>query len=137
MRVHPIPPDYIDTASRFLKPLLTLACSRGGGDITPDRILADARERKAQLWVPWETGNGKDAPCGVVATSIQTWGGGKAVRILCMGGRRARVWLPLAHEEIRKFALNEGAHLLVTEGRKGWGRVFGLKPARYVYEMRV
>lgn len=136
IRVRTIHPSHVATCA-FLRPLIERACSRGGG-VDPDYVLSEAAKggdtgRTVCIWLVSDG----DVPVGVIITRLEQWVSEKVCRLLAAGGRDGPKWYPVARDVIFSHARLEGAARIVAEGRKGWGRLFGVKPARYVYECEV
>jgi hypothetical protein len=126
-----IPTEYAGHAASLTWPLIVKACSRGGGLVAADLELACALG-SSDLWL---MGPAEAAPVAVGVTRTEEWTEGRVLRVLCVGGSRARQWIEPFREALRAHAREAGAVKIVTEARVGWAPIFhDLKPKRYIYE---
>lgn len=117
-----------------LRPLLERACSRNS-NVTPDELICAAERRDAVLWLVLD-GN---VPVGACATRLARMSadephftaaarGRLALETVVAGGTGGLVWAPSLRKRLHEFREASGADLLFVWGRKGWGRLFNLKP---------
>jgi hypothetical protein len=129
-----VPAEYAGQALNLCWRLVARACSRGGGLIASD-LAAACYEGTSDLWL---MGPAEAAPVAVGVTRTEEWPEGRIVRVLCVGGNRARQWIEPFREALRVHARETGAVKIVTEARVGWAPIFSdLKPKRYIYEEEI
>ena len=125
-----VPAERVRDAAQFIEPLLKRMVSRGSGGIQPADMVARAADRQATMWLAVVN----DVPVAVLFTVVETWPEGRRLRVVTAGGARMGEWLKAAWQTLHQFAVVQGCDGLVMEGRRGWGRILGIEPARYVYE---
>lgn len=125
-----VPAERVRDAAQFIDPLLRRMVSRGSGGIQPADMVARAMERQATMWLAVV----REAPVAVLFTVVESWPEGKRLRVVTAGGARLDEWLEVAWQTLHQFAVVQGCDGLVMEGRRGWGRILGINPTRYVYE---
>lgn len=133
MTVYSLKPDHIAEYYKFLRDYLIAAAKRSPSDIDPVRAFDMGIKGEATFWMAMD----RRAPKGLLVTRIEDWPKGPMCRVLMAGGRDMHLWLEDAMGTIQEHAIANGCKGLVAEGRKGWGRVLGVKPARYVYEKEI
>jgi hypothetical protein len=120
----------LDPEVESLTSLIIQACSRGWG-VDACHVLDDVLHGDQTLWIIRIDGK----PIAVATTRLDEWhGDATAVRVMCAGGDGGPRWAIPLRDALRDHARAIGASIIITEGRLGWGRLLGLKPARYVFE---
>lgn len=113
-------------------------CVAGGGDITSEYLWSECRAGRAFLIGVWRQ-DGEDGEW--VAGSVwrfEKWTTGMKLRCLVMYGRLMGEWLPLHRRVITNLAAMGHATALVTEGRKGFERIFPeAQVLRQIYEVQL
>lgn len=130
MNVWSLSPAQLASLTAIVWPLLRKGCVGGGAD--PAQMLDAGMTGKAVFWLAMG-----DEPLGLIVTEVNEWPEGRVLRILCLAGERMKAWLPEWHRVAREHARANECVKIVTEGRRGWERVLGMKPVRYVYELEI
>lgn len=128
--IYALSPAQVEKHAGTLRPYLERGCASGVAD--PGEMLDLCLGGEALAWVILDGGLK-----GVAVTEVNTWPKGRVLRILCVAGDGMDAWLGAFTRTMRDHARANDCMKIVAEGRKGWGRVLGLKPARHVYEMEV
>lgn len=131
MTVYALTPPQLAQYAAAVWPLVERGCAGGGAD--PREMMVMALRGDAVVWVVIHDEDIK----GAVVTEVNDWPECRALRILAMGGDGMKHWIGAVVDTLKAHARANGCDRLVTEGRRGWERVLGLKPVRYVYEMGV
>lgn len=123
-----VPVLLVDTVWPQLIEGMSEACRRGGGQYTQDWLHSLCRKGEAYLVVDLE---GETVNAAVVCQN-QVWSGKSVLYLLACCGRpyRPRPFIDFAKG-------NFSFDTIVFEGRKGWGKLPGVRTVRHVFEMEV
>ena len=124
-------PQQVALYGTAVWPYVVKGCVGGGAD--PREMMNMALRGSVVVWVAIVDNDIK----GAVVTEVNDWPENRALRILSLGGDGMKDWIGAVVETLRDHARTNGCDRLVTEGRRGWERVLGLKPVRFVYEMEI
>ncbi len=117
-----IPPWQVRPAAIRVWNLLERACSRGA-DSPPEAHIADCLANRALLWIIADDGG----PVGVCVTRREERPDATVIEVTILGGY-GLAWAHAVRDRLHEFRIAEGADRLVLYGRRGWSRVFGLRP---------
>lgn len=108
------------------------ACRKTGGDLTADYLWSECRSGAAFLVVI----SREQELLGASIWRFEKWSSGKKLRCLALYGKHLCDWLQQHIEFTKAMASAGGATSLVTEGRRGFQRVFPkAKVLRQLYEV--
>lgn len=119
-----VPPWQAHEAARCIPGLMELAWSRGC-DKSPEEMLAAAAEQHAVMWLIGDRRN----LIGVCFTEIGTTRP-TGVWVVVTGGIHGLAWAHALRARLHTYRKAEGLSALLWRGRKGWARLFGLRPIR-------
>lgn len=109
------------------------ACTRAGGDITPDWLFEICRKGDALLFVAHE----ENVVMAGLVCRVENWSGRRVLRIQAAAGWGLERWLP-ALRDYREWLQRLGVNQVIFEGRKGWQRVLPrARVVRQVYEVDI
>lgn len=131
MNVLEVHPDLARMAADLVGGFIAKAAENSVEDTT-ESLLAKVETGLAHFWIVHD-----DKPVGVCFWQIIPRPSDQVLGILALGGERGLQWADFIRERLKERARAEGASMLVTIGRKGWSRVYGLPPKGYYYEDRV
>lgn len=128
-----VPLIHIDAVWPHIAEGMKKACTRAGGDITPDWLFEICRKGDALLFVAHEN----NAVMAGLVCKVENWSGRRVLRILAAAGWRMERWLP-ALRDYREWLQRLGVNQVIFEGRKGWERVLPrARVVRQVYEVDI
>lgn len=133
-RVESVPPHLVDQLWRHVADGLEHACRKTGGDIDAHYLWTQCRSGQATLMVI-----ARDKKIiGASVWRIERWSSGQVCRCLCLYGKDMRGWLAEHVKKVKELAKLGHADRLVTEGRRGFERLFPqAKILRQTYEVRL
>lgn len=137
MRVYALSAEQTAELYSFLLQYIVAAAKRSRGELDPYQVFQEGINGDAVFWIVVD-GN---TPKGLIATKIEP--SGEFMRIVLASGRDMRRWLENAKQTIQEHAIANGCKGFIWEGRDGWGRVLGVRPARHsenglaVYEVEI
>jgi len=124
-------PAMVDGVWPHIRKGIESACLETGGDISPADIWRECRNGHCFLIV---THNG-DAITAACIWRYEMWMTGPKLRCLALWGANMELWLGPMRDLSASIAKDCGATAFVTEGRKGWERIFPkARVLRVVYE---
>lgn len=128
-----VAPSLVDQVWPHIAEEMQKACEITGGDLSSGTLWQMCRSGNAFLMVVSDR--------KILMASVwrfETWPSGLVFRCMCLIGDRMDDWLEQAKEFAETKAKEGGAMRIITEGRKGWGRVFPqAKTLRQVYEVEL
>lgn len=132
LRVEVAGVHQVDSVWPLVADGLERACRATGGELTADYLWGECRAGRAFLLVV--------ADIGIRAAAVlrfEQWSTGKKLRCLALYGTDMRDWLPQLTDAAKQLAKVGGATSLVSDGRKGWARLFNGKVLRQTYEVEL
>ncbi len=102
-------------------PLLEPAVKCSHGCYELDDVLADIKAGKQALWVDWEGGQHINA---AMTTMFDQYPRKKTLKVVFVGGRHMKKWLPEFRSLVEAHAKRNGADAVEGFFRKGWVKVW-------------
>lgn len=131
MNIVLVPVHQVDAIWPHVAAQIGEAVLATGGDVTVGHIWTQCREGAAWLIV---VSDGDDLKA-VSVWRHEVWLTGPKLRCMALWGRGMPEWLPQMRGIVTRIARDCGARSFVTEGRKGWERIFPkAKVLRTLYE---
>lgn len=116
------------TLAPMIEPVLVLMGNRFIVKDIFKNLIADGSP--FLTWVATEDDN---KIVGTLISQIITFPQRRCLAMPIVGGTRFEEWELLIEPEMRKYAVLAGCDQLEGYGRRGWERVYGVKPAAQVY----
>lgn len=128
MNVDLVPVFHVDQFWPHLRDGFDKAILKTGGDITVGELWAAARSGTGFLFVAHDP----DHVHGASLWRFETWQSGSKFRCLALYGTEMSKWIEDMHKAVKQAA---GRALLVSEGRRGWAKIFpDAQELRVLYE---
>lgn len=121
MIVHVTDLALVEAMWPVVGPMLAPAVSLSNGCYEVDDVLAELRTGQQQLWVDWVDGQTVNA---AMTTMFDQYPRKKTLKVVFVGGRKMKKWLPEFISLVEAFARKNGADLLEGFFRKGWVKVW-------------
>jgi hypothetical protein len=115
-----VPVDRVDATWPHVRAALQGSCLATGGDISAADLWQGCRAGQMFLVVAYD----EDAILGASVWRPEIWATGTKLRCMAVAGKDMKMWLADMRETATKIAQDCGATAFVTEGRKGWQRIF-------------
>lgn len=102
-------------------PMLAPAVALSNGCYEVEDVLADLRTGHQQLWVDWVDGQTINA---AMTTMFDQYPRKKTLKVVFVGGRKMKKWLPEFIGLVEAYARKNGADMLEGFFRAGWVKVW-------------
>jgi hypothetical protein len=106
-----------------IAPLLKPAVDCSSGCYEVDDVLDDIRAGKQELWVDCEPDNVRQINAAMT-TMFDQYPQKKTLKVVFVGGRRMKKWLPEFIQLVEQYAKRSGAQMLEGFFRPGWARAW-------------
>ena len=133
IRILPVEPENVGAITQIMRHTIEKLLKRGSHGFHPVGVYDRTMKGEVVMWAIADD----DKPMGVAYTHVERWVEGNVLRILAVAGDNMSEWLEEFVDAMKEHGKNHQCFQMVTEGRKGWGPVLGLKPVRQVYEMEL
>jgi len=131
-----VPKQVIDVIWEDVEKILKPAVDTSGGKLTIEDVREGLEHDLYALWVVMDANK-------IIATLVTRVSQSPRMRVLSIdyiGGKDMDKWLPLTHDVLKKFAVDNGCVKLEGYGRKGWTRALakhGWNVAYTTYELEI
>jgi hypothetical protein len=118
-KVIQIPPSEIPNVWTGVQSWLEAAIWHGNGELLTEDLYVCCLQSRMQLWI---SVNADYVPHGALVTEVITYPRKRVVRIVALGGKSFKEWLPALEKTGDEWARKVGATAIEAMGRKGWLR---------------
>ena len=118
MKFFPVPVEYLDEKSQYIKPILNKAVCLSPRKIDIEDVYTASKQGAYLVWTVEE----EDKVIAVVTTRMIYYPKGYAMAVDFVGGKRMKEWLDMVHNTLETHAKHNKCIHLEAFGRRAWGK---------------